>query len=157
MHSGHQSNDASQTPGTAQSSGFAPPEDLNNSSSDEKAFVKKRKPNLFLFTVTWICGVLAAAASVVFGVWAPLSYKATADGNRENSEIQSSLVAAVTAANGIANAALSTASAQMNVLEDTQSRIDAMGKLELLRFCQPLTVGVNSPCFLAGRRVTSRL
>lgn len=101
---------------------------------------RRRKFDRLLFVITWISGVLAAAAAVLFGVWAPLSYKATAAGNRDNNMVQSSLVAALETANGVANSALSAVRSQVTALEDTQSRLNAMGQLALLSYCQPLTV-----------------
>jgi hypothetical protein len=50
---------------------------------------KDLKENPILFTVNWICVVLGVAAAIVFGIWAPLSYEATASGNRDSSTVQS--------------------------------------------------------------------
>lgn len=106
-----------------------------------------RRENVYIFATTWITGVLAAAASVLFGVWAPLSYKAAADGNRDNNAMLSSLLSSVSVANSIAQAALSTASAQASLLEDAQSWSGAMGQLALYQFCATRTVGQNSTLF----------
>ena len=98
------------------------------------------KDSGFVFAVTWITGVLAVAAAIVFGIWAPLSYKATADGNRDNNAAQSSLmdsmssmIRSISSANSIASAALSSAGAQ-------NRQLGAMGQLALIDFCETRTV-----------------
>lgn len=98
-----------------------------------------QRDNGLIFATTWVAGVLAAAASILFGVWAPLSYKAAADGNRDNNAMLSSMLSSVSIANSIAQAALSTASAQASLLEHAQSRLGAMGQLALYHFCATQT------------------
>jgi hypothetical protein len=102
---------------------------------------KDLKDNPILFTVNWICVVLGVAAAIVFGIWAPLSYEATASGNREGSAVQSSMISALSAANDLASSALSVASAQGTALDEMQSRLGAMGQLALVGFCITETVG----------------
>jgi hypothetical protein len=102
---------------------------------------KDLKDNPILFTVNWICIVLGVAAAIVFGIWAPLSYEATASGNREGSAVQSSMISALSAANDLASSALSVASAQGTALDEVQSRLGAMGQLALVGLCITETVG----------------
>ena len=71
------------------------------------------------FVIKWVGGILTLAASIVFGIWAPLSYKATITGNNSNDEVQSSLMSVMSnvgdmasTANSVASIALRTASAQ---------------------------------------------
>ena len=117
------------------------------------------RDNAFVFTTTWVAGVLAAAASIVFGIWAPLSYKATADGNRDNNAVQSTMMASLSVANSIAAAALSTASAQSQLLGDTQSQLGAMGQLMLVNFCASNTVTrlLFPIAYLSSSPIPSRL
>ncbi|KAK3633769.1 hypothetical protein LTR22_019953, partial [Elasticomyces elasticus] len=93
------------------------------------------KGNPILFTVNWICVVLGVAAAIVFGIWAPLSYEATASDNRGNSATQSSIISALLAANNVALLALSAAIAQGTALDEVQSRLGAMGQLALVGLC----------------------
>ena len=96
--------------------------------------------NVISFTLNWICVVLTVAATIVFGIWAPLSYRATADGNRDNNVVQSSMMQQVMTANDIASSALNSASAQSTVMASMQSRLGAMGQLAILDFCLTQTV-----------------
>ena len=112
------------------------------------------KDSGFLFAVTWITGVLAAAAALVFGIWAPLSYKATADGNRDNNAAQSavmscmsSMIGSISSANSIASAALSSASAQ-------NRQLSAMGQLALIDFCASRTVNYHL-LFISTRQLVN--
>jgi hypothetical protein len=102
---------------------------------------KDLKDNPILFTLNWICVVLGVAAAIVFGIWAPLSYEATASGNRDSSAVQSSMISSLSAANDLASSALSAASAQGTALDEVQSRLGAMGQLALFGFCVTETVG----------------
>src|SRR5277367_4674898 len=111
------------------------------SAASSKRFRKDLKDNPILFTVNWICVVLGVAAAIVFGIWAPLSYEATASGNRDSSAVQSSMISALSAANDLASSALSAASAQGTALDEVQSRLGAMGQLALVGFCITETVG----------------
>ena len=116
----------------------------NKNTNHEATSVRSRKAakdnNVISFTLNWICIVLTVAATIVFGIWAPLSYRATADGNRENNEVQSSMMQQVITANVIATSALSAASAQSTALVSVQSRLGAMGQLALVEYCAGQTV-----------------
>lgn len=74
----------------------------------------------------WILKVLGFAATCIFGAWAPLSYKATLDGNSGSDAAQSSMVSADTAVSSQASA---VASQQSVVLDAMNSRIGAIGQL----------------------------
>lgn len=172
----------------------------NTTSSPFRPASRYQRDSGFIFATTWIASVLTVAASILFGIWAPLSFKVTRDGNRDSNAMQSSLLISVSAANAIqssmlpsvsvvnamqssmlsfisdANAmqssmlssvsdanrmqssmlssvsdanriaqhALSTASAQASLLEDTQTRLGALGQLALMQLCATLTVGQSS-------------
>ena len=98
------------------------------------------KHNIWIFYIKWAATVLAATASVVFGIWAPLSYYMTESTSRDNNAMQMSMLSSVSAANGVAQAALSTASLQNEMLLDTHSQLVAMGKLALADYCHRYTV-----------------
>lgn len=87
------------------------------------------------FGVKWACGILTVAASIVFGIWAPLSYEATVSDNETQNAMLGVLSSAqelAATANVIASRALDTASGQRGALEST---IGLMGRLAVLEFC----------------------
>lgn len=125
---------------------------LNVSSASSSPKQKPaRDKDLINFIIQWTCGILAAAAAIVFGIWAPLSYKATASGNRSNDAAQSSMVDALStfrdmasSANNIAMTAtrivMSAATAQSSALTEMQHRMALMGQLAVFDFCNTQTV-----------------
>jgi hypothetical protein len=40
------------------------------------------------FILDWVLKVLAVASAILFGIWAPIPYKATANGNADNNSAQ---------------------------------------------------------------------
>ena len=109
------------------------------------AKLTSKNSHVISFTLNWICVVLTVAATIVFGIWAPLSYRATADGNRDNNEVQSSMMQQVMTANGIASSVLRAASAQSTALQSMQDRLGAMGQLAMVDFCLTQTVYYSHP------------
>lgn len=94
------------------------------------------------FAIKWVIGILTIAASVVFGIWATLSYHATASGNASNDQVQNSMISVMSSignmassANNIASSALSTAMAQSSALAAVQSKLDLVGQLAMVDFC----------------------
>ncbi len=94
---------------------------------------------LINFVIQWTCGILAAAAAIVFGIWAPLSYEATASGNHSNDAAQSSMVDALSSVGDVgmtaASIAKGAATAQSSALLEMQNRIALMGQLAVIDFC----------------------
>ena len=88
----------------------------STSQATPKLEERRFRDSRLIFLVTWVSGILAAAASIPFGIWAPLSYKVAADGNRDNNVVQPSMVASIAAVNSLAIEALSTAKAQISLL-----------------------------------------
>ena len=90
------------------------------------------------FAIKWTCGILTVAASIVFGIWAPLSYEATISDNDTDNAIVSVLSNArdlASTANIVASNALDTASAQHEVMGSLYSTIGLMGQLAVMEFC----------------------
>ena len=90
------------------------------------------------FAIKWACGILTVAASIVFGIWAPLSYEATiADNDTQNSMVTvlSNAKDLASTANIIASNALDTASAQRDAMASLYSTIGLMGQLAVMEFC----------------------
>ena len=120
----------------------SPREDhLEDSVSSKSSRLNKDNP--WIFSMKWAATVLAAAASVVFGIWAPLSYDMSKGNNNESNAMQTAMLESIAAANSIAQQALFTASAQAKVLQDTQAQLVAMGKLQLADYCRSYTVCVR--------------
>ena len=90
------------------------------------------------FAIKWTCSILTVAASIIFGIWAPLSYEATISDNDTDNAIVSVLSNAkdlASTANIIASNALDTASAQQDVVGSLYSTIGLMGQLAVMEFC----------------------
>lgn len=122
-----------------------------------------RDKELINFIIQWTCGILAVAAAIVFGIWAPLSYEATASANRSNDAAQSSMVDALSrgrdmamAANSIAmtatSIAKSAATAQSSALLEMQNRMALMGQLAVIDFCITQSVWFLLCMFIFARR-----
>lgn len=87
----------------------------------------------------WSLKVIGLAAAIVFGIWAPLSYNVTLEGNRGNDAASSSMLTAAVVAYSGAEAAAAT---QRAMLDDLNSRIGAIGQLWLVDFCVGQTVSI---------------
>lgn len=75
--------------------------------------------------LTYAVQIVSVAAAVVFGVWAPLSYKATVQGNQGND---------------------ATGSNQTLQFDDLNNRLGAIGQLWLYDFCAGQTASVLICC-----------
>lgn len=122
----------------------------NGKGTAPESVLLAQKPSLPEIILDWGVKILGLAAAVVFGVWAPISYKATADGNNssDSASYQASTAmaslnsiaatasyeasTAMISLNSIAVAASSQASAALDALN---SRIVAIGQLWLYDFC----------------------
>lgn len=57
---------------------------------------KRLRPTAVLETVfQWALKIMGVASAIVFGVWAPISYRLQQDGNKSNDQAQEKLVARV--------------------------------------------------------------
>ncbi|EER38874.1 conserved hypothetical protein [Histoplasma capsulatum var. duboisii H88] len=116
------------------------------------------------FILHWGCAVLTVAATVLFGIWAPLSYQETKEANKGNDEMQRALILSAESANEIATSALLAASrqlqfatAQASAISNLQEQLAAMGQVALLQFCNAQTRGDFAPCssFINSAQLTS--
>src|SRR6266536_5198059 len=82
----------------------------------------KQNENLLLFVLRWTCLVLTVAASIVFGIWAPVAYQATVDANNDGNAAQSSVIQVASAANAMASSRNSMAS-HANDIARTANRL----------------------------------
>ena len=89
------------------------------------------------FAIKWTCGILTVAASIVFGIWAPLSYEAFSDNDTDDAiaSVLSNAKDLASTANIIASNALDTASAQHEIVGSLYSTIGLMGQLAVMEFC----------------------
>ena len=74
------------------------------------------------FAIKWACGILTVAASIVFGIWAPLSYEATISDN----ETQESMLSVLSNAKEMASTANIIA---LNALDTASVQHEAIGSL----------------------------
>ncbi|KAM0802606.1 hypothetical protein BDR22DRAFT_887400 [Usnea florida] len=105
------------------------------------------------FAIKWTCGILTVAASVVFDIWAPLSYEATISDNDTDNAIVSVLSNAkdlASTANIIASNALDTASAQQEVVGSLYGTTGLMGQLAVMDFCYAQQEGWESESISGG-------
>ncbi|KAJ9662406.1 hypothetical protein H2201_006115 [Coniosporium apollinis] len=141
--------------------------------SDDSLLAAEQKNKKIEFAIEWAIKVLGLTAAILFGIWAPLSYKAAAEGKDSNDAGQRSVMLAMSTANAQAASAMdfqwsalsvqqSAAAAQSTVLEaqasvldDIQRRLVAMGQLSLVEFC--LRQDAYAPCesFMSNAQVTS--
>ena len=112
------------------------------SPNSQPLHILKRQKNFrdkdIFFAIKWTCGILTVAASIVFGIWAPLSYEATISDNDTDNAIVSVLSNAkdlASTANIIASVALDTASEQQEVVGPLYNTIGLMGQLAVMEFC----------------------
>ncbi|ODH42862.1 hypothetical protein ACO22_01133 [Paracoccidioides brasiliensis] len=123
-----------------------------------------RPANGLVFLLHWGCVILTVAATVLFGVWAPLSYEATKEANKDNDQTLRALVRSAQSANEMATSALSSASrhlamatAQASAISNLQSQLAAMGQIAMLQYCDGQTRGDFVACssFLNSINLTS--
>ena len=115
---------------------------LHSSVPDKPALISHQKD----FFLDWTLKILGLACAILFGIWAPISFKLTSDSNRESDQTQKAMFeqlgdmqkqagadaqkqnAAATHMAQIQNAA-ATAMAQV------QHQLDQIGKLRAWQFC----------------------
>ncbi|EON60821.1 hypothetical protein W97_00030 [Coniosporium apollinis CBS 100218] len=114
--------------------------------SSQNSSLLKQKPRKIGYVLDWAVKVVSLIAAILFGIWAPLSYRATVDESHSNDAAQQKVVNAMESANAQASSALdlqisalglqqSAAKAQSAILDDIGNRIAAMGQLSLVEFC----------------------
>ena len=127
----------SSKPGTPNSTNHSTASPINQPLHTLKLQKNFRDKDIF-FAIKWTCGILTVAASIVFGIWAPLSYEATISDNDTDNAIVSVLSNArdlASTANIIASNALDIASAQHDAVGSLYITIGLMGQLAVMEFC----------------------
>lgn len=82
---------------------------LDNSDRISPIVVERKRPTFTEVALDWAIKILGLAAAVLFGIWVPISYKATADGNSSSDAAQTSLMDAQASLNDVATSAMSIA------------------------------------------------
>lgn len=94
------------------------------------------------FLLDWTMKILGVASAVLFGIWAPISYKVTADGNAGNDDAQKSLMSEISE---IRRGAATLAAAQQSAnsaIAKLQDQLDNIGLLRAWEFCSDKTAAV---------------
>ncbi|KZM19727.1 hypothetical protein ST47_g9255 [Ascochyta rabiei] len=106
-------------------------------------FTAAAKPHLLSqrhdFLVDWTLKILGVASAILFGIWAPISYKITADSNAGNDASQASLMSEISS---MRNEAATAASAQRSIvsaLAKVQNQLDNAGLIKAFEFCSDRT------------------
>lgn len=94
------------------------------------------------FYLDWVIKILGVAAAVTFGIWAPISYKITADGNAGNDEAQASLMSEIGSLRAEAATAASAQRSAVTALAQLQDQFNNIGLLRAWEFCDGQTLAV---------------
>ena len=117
-----------------------PPQPTSVTSSEQDT---KPDPSPFLgprteFLLDWTLKVLGVASAILFVIWAPMSYKATADGNNENNASQDQLMGRLDSLSDLGVKVSNLASMRISIASGVASlndKLDGMGVLRVWEFC----------------------
>ncbi|KAF2255140.1 hypothetical protein BU26DRAFT_547169 [Trematosphaeria pertusa] len=94
------------------------------------------------FLLDWSLKVLGVASAILFGIWAPISYKATANGNADNNASQDSLVSRLdemneqaSSASSLQSSALYEARSAALALSAVRAKMNGLATLKVWEFC----------------------
>ncbi|KAJ4383997.1 hypothetical protein N0V86_000841 [Didymella sp. IMI 355093] len=87
------------------------------------------------FILDWALKILGVAAAILFGIWAPISYKITADGNAGNDEAQASLMSAISSMRDEARTAAFAQRSAVTALSKVQDQLANIGLLRAYEIC----------------------
>jgi hypothetical protein len=101
--------------------------------------VNVSKPHLLSerndFILDWALKILGVATAILFGIWAPISYKITADGNAGNDEAQASLMSAISSMRDEAKTAAFAQRSAATALSKVQNQLANIGLLRAYEIC----------------------
>ena len=118
----------------------ADPDPATEKPSTHQVSIAPRAVRFEEFICDWMVKALGLIAAILFGIWAPLSYKATRDGDGSNAAAQASLMSAMGAVSSIQSSA---AAQQSSALSELVAQYSAMGKLQAVQYCETYTVSKN--------------
>lgn len=87
------------------------------------------------FLLDWALKILGVASAILFGIWAPISYKITADGNAGNDAAQASLMSEMSSMRDEAATAASAQRDAVSALANVQNQLDNVGLIWAWDFC----------------------
>ncbi|KAF1365944.1 hypothetical protein EJ07DRAFT_170687 [Lizonia empirigonia] len=87
------------------------------------------------FLLDWALKILGVASAILFGIWAPISYKIMADGNAGNDAAQASLMSEMSSMRDEAATAASAQRDVVSALANVQHRLDNVGLIWAWDFC----------------------
>ncbi|KAH6613833.1 hypothetical protein C7974DRAFT_417585 [Boeremia exigua] len=115
------------------------PSSYTESDSPGKTHLLSQRNDVYL---DWAIKILSVAAAVTFGIWAPISYKITADGNSGNDKAQASLMSEISSMRAEAETAASAQRSAVTALAKLRDQLDNIGLLRAWEFCDGQTVAV---------------
>jgi hypothetical protein len=129
------SGDPAMTSHTSQ--GSSPPSEKDSKSSQKAHLLSQRND----FLLDWTLKILGVASAILFGIWAPISFKLTADGNAGNDAAQTSLMSVQTSM-------MSEMSSLKVAQKSAADVLDNIGIIWAWEFCNgkdhPLCSDINS-------------
>ena len=108
---------------------------------DKPALISHQKD----FFLDWTLKILGLACAILFGIWAPISFKLTSDSNKENDEAQQAMAAqlgmmqkqaatALQMQNAAATAMAQVQNAAATAMAEVQRQLEHVGKLRAWEF-----------------------
>lgn len=118
----------------------APPAGQTDDSLSTSEMLPPSKPQFLEprteFLLDWTIKVLGVASAILFGIWAPISYKATSDGNADNNESQDNLVSKLNDMSAQATSAADLQSSAASGISVLQARMSKLATLSVWEFCE---------------------
>ncbi|KAF1842252.1 uncharacterized protein K460DRAFT_420180 [Cucurbitaria berberidis CBS 394.84] len=96
------------------------------------------------YLLDWALKILGVAAALLFGIWAPISYKATAEGNRDNDASQSDISEKLSAMSEQASQAAAMQTSAASALAQVQKQLNNLGTLRVWEFCEGRTNQISA-------------
>ncbi|KAF2110460.1 hypothetical protein BDV96DRAFT_584030 [Lophiotrema nucula] len=125
-------------PATSTAMGQSPPRPSTPTPSAHPSYLAPKTE----FILDWSLKVLGVAAAILFGIWAPISYKVTADGNSDNGASQKELISSIDALSLQAWSAAALQTEAASSLDELKSRMDDIGSLRVWEFCESRTADI---------------
>ena len=108
------------------------------------------------FVLDWVLKVFGVGAAVLFGIWAPISYKATTDGNNGNDASQGQILEQISALSNQASSAADMQGCAAVALAEMQERLNDLGSLRAWEFCEGRATQIPAcKSFNSTRKVNS--
>jgi hypothetical protein len=96
------------------------------------------------FILDWVLKVLAVASAILFGIWAPISYKATANGNADNNAAQEVLSRQMSYMSAQASVAVDKHGSAITALAEIQTQLADLRLLRAFEFCRGMAEQITA-------------